>query len=92
MDKIQLLQERKAKIAEAGKEVRSHIQAIADEGSFVELSAFSFSKNEFYNEAVAGEGVVTGFITVYDYPFYVVAQNYSAMEGGISKANCDKIA
>jgi hypothetical protein len=45
MDKIQLLQERKAKIKEAGKEVRSHIQAIADEESFVELSAFSFSKN-----------------------------------------------
>ena len=91
MDKIQLLQERKAKIKEAGKEIRSHIQAIADENSFVELSAFSFSKNEFYNEAVAGEGVVTGFITVCGYPLYVVAQNFSAMEGGISKANCDKI-
>ena len=47
MDKIQLLQERKAKIVEAGKEVRSQIQAIADKDSFVELSAFSFSKNEF---------------------------------------------
>ena len=92
MDKIQLLQERKAKLAEAGKEIRSHIQAIADEESFVELSAFSFSKNEFYNEAVVGEGVVTGFITVCGYPLYVVAQNFSAMEGGISKANCDKIA
>ena len=92
MDKIQLLQERKAKIAEAGKEIRLHIQKIADEESFVELSAFSFSKNEFYNETVAGEGVVTGFVTVCGYPLYVVAQNFSAMEGGISKANCDKIA
>lgn len=92
MEKIQLLQERKEKLAEAGKEIRAHIQAIADEESFVELSAFSFSKNEFYNETVAGEGVVTGFITVCGYPLYVVAQNFSAMEGGISKANCDKIA
>ena len=91
MNKIQLLQERKAKVVDAGKEIRSHIQTIADEDSFVELSAFSFSKNEFYNEAVAGEGVVTGFITVCGYPLYVVAQNFSAMEGGISKANCDKI-
>ena len=46
MDKIQLLQERKAKIAEAGKEIRSLIDALVDENSFVELSAFSCSKNE----------------------------------------------
>lgn len=91
MDKIQLLQERKAKLAEAGKEVRERINALVDEASFVELSAFSFSKNEFYGEEVAGEGVITGFATIDEYPFYVVAQNFKAMEGGISKANCDKI-
>ncbi len=91
MDKIQLLQARKAKLAEAGKEIRSHIQAVADEDSFVELSAFSFSKNEFYNEEAAGEGVVTGFCTVDGYPFYVVAQNFAVLQGGISKANCDKM-
>ncbi len=92
MDKVQLLQERKAKIAKASQEIRSHIQAIADEESFVELSAFSFSKNEFYNEELAGEGVVTGFVTVNGYPLYVVAQNFSVLSGGVSKANCDKIA
>ncbi len=91
MDKIQLLQERKAKIAEVGKEIRARIQAIADEQSFVELSAFSFSKNEFYNEDAAGEGVVTGYITVSGYPLYVVAQNFNVLSGGTSKANCDKI-
>ncbi len=91
MDKIQLLQERKAKIVEAGKDIRSQIQAIADEDSFVELSTFSFSKNEFYNEETAGEGVVTGFVTVNGYPLYVVAQNFSVLDGGMSKANCDKI-
>ena len=92
MDKIQLLQERKAKIAEAGQEIRARINAIVDEESFVELSAFSFSKNEFYGEEAAGEGVVTGFATISGYPFYVVAQNYKVLEGGVSKANCDKIA
>ncbi|MBE7062137.1 MAG: hypothetical protein E7382_06375, partial [Clostridiales bacterium] len=91
MDKIQLLQERKVKIVDAGKDIRSQIQAIADENSFVELSAFSFSKNEFYNEETAGEGVVTGFVTVNGYPLYVVAQNFSVLDGGMSKANCDKI-
>lgn len=92
MDKIQLLQERKAKLAEAGKEIRSRINAIVDEESFVELSAFSFSKNEFYGEEAEGEGVVTGFATISGYPFYVVAQNFNVLDGGVSKANCDKIA
>ncbi len=91
MDKIQLLQERKAKLIKASKDIRARIQEIADEESFVELSAFSFSKNEFYNEDVAGEGVVTGFCTVNGYPFYVVAQNFATLQGGVSKANCDKI-
>ena len=92
MDKIQLLQERKAKIAEAGKEIRSQITSLVDEDSFVELSAFSFSKNEFYGEDAAGEGVVTGFATIDGYPFYLVAQNFKVLSGGVSKANCDKIA
>jgi len=92
MDKIQLLQERKAKIAEAGKEIRERITALIDEDSFVELSAFSFSKNDFYGEVAEGEGVVTGFATINGYPFYIVAQNFKVLSGGISKANCDKIA
>ncbi len=92
MDKIQLLAERKAKLAEVSKGIRSDIQSIADEESFVELSAFSFSKNDFYGEEAEGEGVITGFITIGGYPFYVVAQNFEVMNGGVSKANCDKIA
>ncbi len=92
MDKIQQLQERKAEIEKVSKGVRESITALIDEDSFVELSAFSFSKNEFYNEETAGEGVVTGFATICGYPYYLVGQNFNAFEGGISKANCDKIA
>ena len=92
MDKIQLLQERKAKIREAGKDVRARINALIDEESFVELSAFSFSKNDFYGEDAVDEGVVTGFATIDGYPFYIVAQNVKVQSGGISKANCEKIA
>lgn len=92
MDKISLLQERKAKISEAGKELRAQIAALTDENSFVELSAFSFSKNDFYGEDTDGEGVITGFATILDYPFYIVAQNFKVLCGGVSKAQCDKIA
>lgn len=92
MDKIQKLQERKAKIAEAGSELRAQISALCDEESFVELSAFSFSKSDFYEENAEGEGVITGFATIGGYPFYIVAQNFKVLSGGITKANCDKIA
>ena len=92
MDKIQLLQERKAQVEAAGKDIRAQIAALIDSESFVELSAFSFSKNELYGENAEGEGVVTGFATVDGYPFYIVAQNYAVMNGGMSKANCEKIA
>lgn len=91
MDKIQLLQERKTKLMESSKSIRLDIQAIIDEDSFVELSAFSFSKNEFFKEDIAGEGVVTGFATIAGYPFYIIAQNFDELYGGISKANCDKM-
>lgn len=91
MDKIQLLQQRKTEIIQASKEVREDIAKIIDEDSFVELSAFSFSKNEFYGEELAGEGVITGFATVDGCPVYVVAQNFKVMNGGLSEAQCDKI-
>ena len=91
MDKIQLLEARKTAIMEAGKEIREQISSIVDGESFVELSAFSFSKNAFSESDVAGEGVVTGFATVDGAPFYVVAQNFKVLQGGVSKANCDKI-
>ena len=91
MDKISLLQSRKQQLIDAGKNVRMDINALIDEDSFVELSCFSFSKNEFYGEDAQGEGVVTGFATICDYPFYIVAQNAEVLSGGISKANCEKI-
>lgn len=92
MDKIRLLQSRKQKILQAGKTVREELNSLIDENSFVELSAFSFSKNDFYGEEAEGEGVITGFATIEGYPFNIVAQNSAVLSGGVSKANCEKIA
>jgi len=91
MNKIELLKSRRSKLLEAGSEIREKISAIVDAESFVELSAYSFSKNDFYGEDAEGEGVVTGFATVEGNPCYVVAQNAKVLSGGVSKANCDKI-
>lgn len=91
MDKIQLLQSRKQKLEQAGKSIREDIAKIVDADSLVEFSSFSFSKNDFYGENAEGEGVITGFATVDGFPFYVVAQNFAVLSGGLSRANCQKI-
>ena len=91
MDRVELLKNRREKLLESGSEIRKKIASIIDEGSFVELSSYSFSKNEFYGETAEGEGVVTGFATVEGNPCYIVAQNAKVLSGGVSKANCDKI-
>lgn len=91
MDKIKLLQARKKQLIDAGKSIREEINQLIDKDSFVELSSFSFSKNDFYGENAEGEGVVTGFATIDGYPFYLVAQNFAVLSGGVSKANCEKI-
>ena len=87
-----MLQQRKKQLFDAGKKIREDINSLIDEDSFVELSCFSFSKNDFYGENAEGEGVVTGFATICGYPFYIVAQNAAVFSGGVSKANCEKIA
>ena len=91
MDKIRLLQARKAGILAAGAQIRKEIAALVDADSFVELSGFSFSKNDFYDEEAAGEGVITGFATIADYPVYIAAQNFEVLNGGVSNVNCAKL-
>lgn len=92
MNKIDLLNSRKAEVLAKSADVRKKIAEIVDESSFVELNAFSFAKNEFYGEDENALGVVTGYATVNGYPIYVVAQNPSVCYGGLSVASCKKIA
>ena len=91
MDKITLLRERRGKVLAAGNAIRKAIASLVDADSFVEQAGFSFSKNEFYQEEEAGEGVVTGFATIDGNPVYIAAQNFEILDGGISKEGCAKI-
>ena len=91
MDIIELLKARKAKLFQASDDVRKKLFEVIDADSFVELGAYAFAKNEFFDEDVDGLGVVTGYATLNDYPVYVVAQNGNILNGGLSKANCKKI-
>lgn len=92
MDRINLLQTRRKSLLDAGKTVREEIDNLVDKDSFVEMSSFSFSESEYYDGTAEGEGVVCGFATIDDYPYYIVAQNVAVLNGGVSKANCEKIS
>ena len=91
MDKSGLLKARKDALYAAGGSVRKQISALVDEGSFVELDAFSFSRNEFYGEDLLGEGVVCGLATVNEFAVSVVAINPEVISGGLTNAGCKKI-
>ncbi len=91
MNIIDTLNSRKEKFYAETADIRKKLSEIIDDSSFVELNAFTFGKNEFYNEDTAGLGVITGYATVNGYPLYVVAQNGNVLSGGLSKANLDKI-
>ena len=91
MDKIELLKSRRAELLGVSREIREKISSLTDSESFVELDAYSFSRNEFYGEDANGEGVVTGYATIDSTPVYVVAQNVKVLSGGVSRANCAKI-
>ena len=75
MDKIKLLKQRRDTLKSAGKSIRADIVSLTDENSFVELSAFSFSKDAFYGEDAHGEGVVTGIDPVGGVTFFIFAPN-----------------
>lgn len=91
MDKLNLLASRKDELFQASKDVRNNVNELIDENSFVELDRYSFSKNEFYQADCQGEGVVTGYATINEFPVYIVAQNSNVLSGGLSFANAQKI-
>ncbi len=91
MNKIDLLNERKSRLYQESADIRKSLSEIIDDNSFVELNAYSFANNEFYSEDANSLGVVTGYATINDYPVYIIAQNGKVLNGGLSKANCDKI-
>ena len=90
---------KKKEILENSKDIRSFLNSIIDEKSFVEKCAFSFDKDGAKNEgggspaggATAAGGVITGYATISDYPFYAAACNLNVMKGGFTKVNVKKI-
>ncbi len=90
MSKFDLATE-KENVLQSSAKVRKLIGKILDDGSFVEIGAFSFSSCELLG-GNAAEGVVTGYGTIDGIPCYLYAQNGEVLGGGFSKAHAEKIA
>ena len=92
MDRIKLLQSRRANLLSATKSIRKKIEELVDDKGFVELDSYSFSHSDVYEQDAFGEGVVTGIGSINDKNYCIVAINPEIMRGGLSLANCNKIA
>ncbi len=88
--------ERIKKQHDAGKKTaRERILMLLDEGSFVELDAFSHHRsNEFnmQNTYAPAEGVVTGYGTVDGRLVFVYAQDFTVIGGSLGEMHAKKIS
>ena len=107
VDKLTELQYRRSVIEKGGGEAkikkqhesnkltaRERINALLDEGSFVEIDAFVTHRcHEFGMEAVdaPAEGVVTGYGTVDGRLTYVYAQDFTVIGGSLGEMHAKKI-
>src|SRR3954468_19446323 len=84
-----------AKQHEAGKlTARERIEALLDEGSFVELDKFVTHRCADFgmkDQKILGDGVVTGHGTVDGRPVCVFAQDFTVFGGSLSGAYVQKI-
>ncbi len=107
VDKLNELQYRRSIIEQGGGEAkikkqhdakkltaRERINALLDEGSFVEIDAFVTHRcTEFGMDCVEapGEGVVTGYGTVDGRLVYVYAQDFTVIGGSLGEMHAKKI-
>ncbi len=84
-----------AKQHEKGKKTaRERIEALLDEGSFVEIDAFvthRCSEFDMPSTEAPAEGVVTGYGTVYGRTVYVYAQDFTVIGGSLGEMHAKKI-
>ena len=70
---------------------RERLDLLLDQGSFTELEPFVVQQNVPEDEAVLGDGVVTGYGTVEGRTIYVYAQDFTVMGGALGEMHSRKI-
>lgn len=107
VDKLMDLQQRRAAVEAGGgeakikkqhdsgkKTARERINALLDEGSFVEVDAFVEHRSNEFNMAetkAPGEGVVTGYGTVDGRLVFVYSQDFTVIGGSLGEMHAKKI-
>lgn len=91
MTNLQKLKENRKKIQNATQNIRSFVENIIDEASFVETDAFFSSKSFFDGVEALGEGVLTGTASIGGRSVAIIAENSDVLGGSMSRAHADKI-
>ncbi|MCL2817808.1 MAG: methylmalonyl-CoA carboxyltransferase, partial [Clostridiales bacterium] len=80
--------------AEGKMTARERVEALLDEGSFVELDQFVTHRCvnfEMAKTEAPGEGVITGYGTVDGRPVYVFSQDFTVLGGSLGEMHAAKI-
>lgn len=86
------LQDSLKAIEKSTKKIKTLINSIIDEDSFVETDVFTAGKTFLDGSLALGEGVVTGYATFMNTPVHLFAQNQEVMKGSFGKAHATKIS
>lgn len=86
------LQDSLSAIEKSTKKIKTFIETIIDEDSFVETDVFTAGKTFLDGSLALGEGVVTGYATIMNTPVHLFAQNHEVMKGSFGKAHATKIS
>ena len=91
MDKLEVIDKNSDKMLKASKQIRSFIEKLVDEASFVETDVFMAGPTYVDGTEALGEGVVTGFAYITGSPVCIIAQNYEVLKGSLSVTHANKI-
>lgn len=91
MDTIKRLNENLSKLDKARKSALGFLSELTDDKSFVETGAFTSGTTFEDGVEALGEGIITGYATVFGIPVYLFVQNFEAMRGSFSSAQATKI-
>ncbi len=92
MDKLEVIDKNSDKMLGASKNIRSFIDTLVDENSFVETDVFMAGPTYIDGTEALGEGVVTGYAYIAGSPVCIVAQNYDVLKGSMSVTHANKIS
>lgn len=73
---------------------RERIEVLLDDGSFEEYGLYVEHRTSEFGldkQRIAGDGVVTGFGTVFGRPVLVYSQDFTVLGGSLSETNAEKI-